>query len=215
MLSRSCIGIDGNVGLGQQLRPLRGRARLEDARKLAIDDVDVGGAAGESREFRILAQIVAAGRLEEALPLLVVIDDHAEIAVAGLVGPAVARQMPRVAALVQRRLVGEPAHVVAHDEARHGLEHGNVERAGRARCARDARGWRRPRRPRSGRRCDRPARSARSAECRRRSAPSAPAIRSRPGSDRHRRASPHKARPGRSRTRRHRSGADCACATTS
>ena len=35
--------------------------------------------------------------------------------------------MPCVTALVERRLVGEPAHVVAQHEARHGLEHRNVD----------------------------------------------------------------------------------------
>ena len=73
------------------------------------------------------AQVVAAGRFKEARPLLVVIDDDADMAVGGLVGPAIARQMPRVAAFVERRLVGQAAHVVAHDETRHGLEHRNIQ----------------------------------------------------------------------------------------
>ena len=117
----------GHVGLGQQVDPLGRGARLEDARELGIDDVDIGGAAGEGREFGIGAQIVAARRLEEVLPLLVVVDDDAEIAVRGLVRPAVAREVAGIAALVERRLVGEPAHVVAHDEAGHGLEHRDVD----------------------------------------------------------------------------------------
>ena len=35
--------------------------------------------------------------------------------------------MPRVAALVERRLVGQAAHVIAHDKTRHGLEHRNID----------------------------------------------------------------------------------------
>ncbi|MGY4369943.1 hypothetical protein ACVW1A_006008 [Bradyrhizobium sp. LB1.3] len=116
-----------HVGLGEQVDPFRSAARLEDARELGIDDVDVGGTAGKARKFRIGAQIVAARRLEEVLPLLVVVDDDAEIAVRCLVGPAVAREVAGVAALVERRLKSEPAHVVAHDEAGHGLEHRDVD----------------------------------------------------------------------------------------
>ena len=35
--------------------------------------------------------------------------------------------MPRVTAFVERRLIGQSAHVVAHHKARHGLEHRDVD----------------------------------------------------------------------------------------
>ena len=73
------------------------------------------------------AKIVAPGGIEEILPLLVVVDDHADIAVRGLVGPPVRRQMTGIAALVERRLVGETAHVIAHHEAGHGFEHRYID----------------------------------------------------------------------------------------
>src|SRR6516225_7684781 len=53
--------------------------------------------------------------------------DDAEVTVPGLVRPAVARQLPRVAAFVEWRLVGEAAHVVAQDKSRHGLEHRDID----------------------------------------------------------------------------------------
>ena len=118
---------DRHVSLGQQFGPLGRAAGLKDAGELGIDRVDVGRTAGEGCELGVLAQIVAAGCFEEILPLLVVIDDDADIAVGCLVGAAVARQMPSIAALVQRRLVGEPTHVIAHDETGHGLEHRDVD----------------------------------------------------------------------------------------
>ena len=116
-----------HVGGCEQFGPLGGGAGLEDAGEFGIDHVDIDGAPGKGRKSGIGAQIVAAGGLEEILPLLVVVDDHADIAVRGLVGPPVARQMPRIAATVQRRLIGQPAHVIAHDETCHGLEHRDID----------------------------------------------------------------------------------------
>ena len=118
---------DRHVGLLQDGGPFGGGFGFEDARQFGIDDVDIGGAAGEGRKFRIGAQIVAAGGIEEILPLLVVVDDHADVAVRGLVGPPVRRQMPGIAALVERRLIGETAHVIAHHETGHGLEHRDID----------------------------------------------------------------------------------------
>src|SRR5689334_20454136 len=59
---------DRDIGLCQQFLPLGRRPRLEDARELAIDGVDIACAAGKGCEFRVGAQIVAAGMLEEAFP---------------------------------------------------------------------------------------------------------------------------------------------------
>src|SRR5438445_1223070 len=73
------------------------------------------------------AKIVAPGGIEEILPLLVVVDDHADIAVRGLVGPPVRRQVSGIAALVERRLVGETAHMIAHHETGHGFEHRDID----------------------------------------------------------------------------------------
>src|ERR1700730_11040418 len=81
-----------HVGLVEQLCPLGGGACLKNAREFGVNRVDIDRASGEGREFRIASQIVATGGLEEILPLLVVIDDHADIAVGGLVWPPVARQ---------------------------------------------------------------------------------------------------------------------------
>src|ERR1700722_8761768 len=103
MLSRSCIGNTGTSA--------------------ASSSSDHSAAV---RAWKILAQIVAAGSPEEILPLLVVVNDDANIAVGGFIRPPVARQMPRIAALVERRLKGETAHVIAHHETRHGLEHRNI-----------------------------------------------------------------------------------------
>jgi hypothetical protein len=66
--------------------------------------------------------------LEEAVPVLVVVDQHAQMAVAGAVGLAMARQQPRIAGIAQRRLEAQPGHVIAQDELRHGLEHGHDHR---------------------------------------------------------------------------------------
>jgi hypothetical protein len=94
---------DGHVGLLQNLAPFSRAPGFKDARELGIDDVDIRRAAGEGRKFRILAKIIAAGGLEEVFPLLVVVDDDADIAVRSLVRPPVRRQMPRVTAAVERR----------------------------------------------------------------------------------------------------------------
>ena len=117
----------GDVGLDQQVGPFGGGAGFENAREFGIDGVDIDGASGKRRKPGIAAQIVASGRRKEIFPLLVVVDDHADVAIGGLVRPPVARQVPRIAALVERRLVGQAAHVVAHHKTRHGLEHRNVD----------------------------------------------------------------------------------------
>ena len=126
MLSRSCIGITGTSAfVSRSIHSAVVRVSKMRA-KLRIDRIDIDRAPGKSREFRIAAQVVATGGLEEILPLLVIVDDHANKTVRGFVRPAVARQVPRIAASVERRLVGEPAHVIAHDKTRHGLEHRNI-----------------------------------------------------------------------------------------
>ena len=65
---------------------------------------------------------------EERVPLLVGIDQRADIAVAGLVGAAIGRQQPRIAGRPDRRIETAAGHVIAEHESRHGLEHRDFDR---------------------------------------------------------------------------------------
>jgi hypothetical protein len=49
----------GTVCLLEDSGPLGGGPWFEDARQFGVDHVDIGGAAGEGRKFRMDAQIVA------------------------------------------------------------------------------------------------------------------------------------------------------------
>ena len=59
---------DRYIGLGEQFGPFGRGSGLEDAREFGIDRIDIGGASGKGCEYRIAAQIVAAGGLKETCP---------------------------------------------------------------------------------------------------------------------------------------------------
>ena len=60
--------------------------------------------------------------------MFVVVNQHAHIAVAGLVRCAVRRQHARVTVRAFRRIEGEAAHVVGEHHLRHGFEHRHFDR---------------------------------------------------------------------------------------
>ena len=120
-------GHERHVGLLQQAHPLGRGALLENPRERAVHEVDVSRAVGEAGEaIVLLGKQLAADRLQEAFPLLVVVDQRADVAVARAVGAPLGRQLARVAAAVQGRLEREPAHMVAEHEGHHGFEHRDV-----------------------------------------------------------------------------------------
>src|SRR4051812_48952508 len=72
---------DRHVGLLQKFGPLGSGAGLENARQFGVHGIDIAGAPGKRREHWVAAQIIAAGGLKEIRPLLVIVYDHADIAV--------------------------------------------------------------------------------------------------------------------------------------
>ncbi|MCY1225839.1 hypothetical protein D3C81_959840 [compost metagenome] len=86
------------------------------------------GALADGGEARVVVhQARLADHLEELAPLLVVVDQHADVAVPGAVRAAVVVEDARIAARADGRVEGQAAHVVAQHELRHGLEHRHVD----------------------------------------------------------------------------------------
>lgn len=120
-------GHEGHVGALEQRHPLGGRALQKDVGQHAVDMVDVaraGRVTGEPRVF--LRQGCAPGFAQEVLPLLVGIDERADVAVLRAIRVPLGRELARVATTVQRRFEREPAQVIAQHEGRHGFEHRHV-----------------------------------------------------------------------------------------
>ncbi len=85
-------------------------------------------ARGRILEARIGVELLGlADDAEERLPLPVGIDKDADIAVAGAIGAAVAREQPAVARLADRRREGAPAEVIGQHELRQRLEHRQLD----------------------------------------------------------------------------------------
>ena len=63
---------------------------------------------------------------EEGLPLLVGIDEDADVPVGGAIGLSV--QEPHISGRTERRIEGASSHVIAEDELRERLEHGQLHR---------------------------------------------------------------------------------------
>ena len=116
------------VVLFEQRQPLRGRAAGQHLGQHRVGFVEVQGPRGLVGEARVvLPDVQPADRLEEAAPLPVVVDQHADEAVARAVGPAVRRDQPAVAGRAGRRVEGQPAEVIAQDDLRHRLEHRHLD----------------------------------------------------------------------------------------
>ena len=80
----------GNVGLVEELQPLSGRAGFHDLRKPLIDEIVVPCARTDAVQAGVAVGFVfQADQAKERVPLLVRIDQRADIAVAGLIGAAI------------------------------------------------------------------------------------------------------------------------------
>ncbi|SPA23071.1 hypothetical protein CBM2633_B90362 [Cupriavidus taiwanensis] len=118
-----------HVGGFQRRGPLRSGARRHDLRHHAVQLVDMLVALDDGAEARVrIHQVGLADQGQELAPLLVVVEQHAQVAVPGPVRATMLVEDAGVAAGADRRLEGQPAHVVAQDELRHGLEHRHVDR---------------------------------------------------------------------------------------
>src|ERR1700678_2907755 len=91
----------------QQFAPFRGGTAEEDAADLLVDFVDMLMPRRMVGEARLLQEFRLADGGKETAPLLVIVDQRADVAIAGLVGTAVARQQPRIPAMIQWRIVGQ------------------------------------------------------------------------------------------------------------
>ena len=158
---------------------------------------------------RIVGQFRLADQGEEVAPVLVVVDQQAQVAVGRGVGPAVRREQPGVAGGAQRRVERGAAQVVAQRHVRHALEHGNLDLLPASAGA----GMQHGRHQRDGGMQADGAirqRQARSAAPRRSAAHTAPRCRPVPGSGRRRRAARRRVPARRSHRRPGRRCADCA-----
>ena len=109
--------------------PFGAGARRKQVRKPFVDMIVIADAAGQRVKPGIVGlRIAIAQRGEECGPVLVGIDQHADMPVAGGVGTPVWRQQARIAGGAARRLETASRHVIAEHELRHRLEHRNLDR---------------------------------------------------------------------------------------
>src|SRR2546428_1615800 len=116
----------GDVAAGAKPEPLLRGARLEDRRQRGIRLLVVPGALRVGGEVRIRRDVAGtADRPEKRFPLLVVVDQRADIAVLGLEGSPV--QEPAVPGRTLGWIEAASAHVIVEDELRQRLEHGQLD----------------------------------------------------------------------------------------
>ena len=116
-----------DVGARQIGQPVVRGAVADDIGDEGVDLADVRGARAMAAKARIVGQFRLADQGEEVAPVLVVVDQQAQVAVGRGVGPAVRREQPGVAGGAQRRVERGAAQVVAQRHVRHALEHGNLD----------------------------------------------------------------------------------------
>src|SRR5712691_3950997 len=71
--------------------------------------------------------IPTSDRLEESLPLMVVVDAQATIAVPCVIRAAMGAENPAVSHFADRRIERAAAQMIAQDELRHGFEHRDLD----------------------------------------------------------------------------------------
>ena len=93
-----------------------------------VERVDVGRAGGDVGEARIgLHDMRLADGLEEAAPLAIVVGEHSNPSVPGLIWPTMRRECARVAGGTGGRIEGAALHMLGQHELRHGLEHRDLD----------------------------------------------------------------------------------------
>ncbi|EWS65196.1 hypothetical protein Y695_01560 [Hydrogenophaga sp. T4] len=108
---------------------MRGALHAQRLAHKAVHLVNVAGSTGQVGEARIDPQIVTLDGVQKTLPVAVVVDQRADVAVAGFVGSAPGRQQPHIAGVTTGRLESEPVEVVRQHHAGHGFEHRHVNAA--------------------------------------------------------------------------------------
>ena len=122
-------GHAGNVGLVQSRRPDLCALRGHGLRHQAIQVVDVLGPRANAGKTRVLfKQLPLANQPQKFFPVVVGVNQHAQMAIAGGVGSALLHQQARVTGLPHGRLERGTGHVLAQNILRHGLEHGHLYR---------------------------------------------------------------------------------------
>ena len=111
----------------ERLQPLGGSALGQQLGERCVDLVDVGEAARQGAEPRVLGQIRPVRDLEQRRPLPVGVGEGADPAVPGAVGAAARRERTRVAHRAPRRLVGLPVEMLEHVEGDQRLEHRHLD----------------------------------------------------------------------------------------
>ena len=121
---RRLNGRGGNLELAEQLQPLGGGPLQQCLRDQSVHDVDLLGALLEGR----VRLVIPGGlhRIDERVPVLVVVDQHRDVAVLRLVRLAVRRHRPRVDRRAQRGREHGAIGVLDEHEGRHRLEHADL-----------------------------------------------------------------------------------------
>ena len=120
--------LGGDVGALEGLEPLCSSALRDLAGQHAVRVRIVSAARGRGGKPRVLVHHARLSyQLEERAPLLVVVDQDADVAVRRRKGPALLGEDARVARLPHPRLKSRPAQVLAHYHHQHVLEHRDVD----------------------------------------------------------------------------------------
>ena len=118
-----------NVAALEEGQRLGGRERPQEVGDDTVHLIDMPPARSEVVKVGIGGILIeAAETFEEGLPLLVGIDERADVTVAGGVGPARFAHQARIAGFADRRVERAAAEMVAQHELRHGLEHRQLDR---------------------------------------------------------------------------------------